>query len=333
MNAAPFGAYGLSVSILLVSIMLAIGGVVLGVGHALSDKKLKEWGKNEIVQSLINGALVGGFLLLFVKGGIIGSFINSLTFSNGASFSCSSFLQYNSAICFAYNYLVGPAQFYFMGAYHPSILSTASLVIAGLVSLYAVLGVFRLFLSPVLAQIQGAVQVMGTAAISATVQAAVLSFIAVSALTIILPSGLVLRTFYPTRKIGSFLIALTIGMYIVLPLTYLMNATIVGQYSIVSNQTGIETLSLSLNSIKSSALSYVNAGTNNTGIIAGLENIGNSLAVQISDLLSYLFNIISFFIVYTFILPAFSLMLTGISVKELSALMGSDSFFGKFSLL
>ena len=195
MQVTPFGTYGLNVSILLVSIMLAVGGVLLGVGYALEDKKLKELGRNEVMQSLINGALVGGFLLLFVNGGVVDSFVNSLALSNGTSASCSSFLQYNAAICFAYNYLVGPNQYYYMGAYHSSILSTVSLVIAGFVSLYAVLGLFRIFLSPVLAQVQGAVQVLGAAAVSATVQASVLAFISVSALTVILPAGLVLRTF------------------------------------------------------------------------------------------------------------------------------------------
>jgi hypothetical protein len=333
MQAAPFGAYGLSISVLLVSIMLAIGGVLLGGGYALNDKRLKELGRNEILQSLINGALVGGFLLLFSNGGIIGSFVNSAALANGTRLSCSPFLQYNAAICFAYDYLIGPNQYYYLGSYHSSVLSSVTLIITGLISLYAVLGIFKVFLSPVLAQIQGAVQALGAVAVSATVQASVLMFVAASALTLILPLGLILRTFYPSRKMGSFLIALTIGMYVVLPMTYLLNAAIANAYSLSSNQTSLSTLSLETGSIESGVMSYASQGANSTGIVYSLISIGSGISAQISNLMSYIFRAIAYFIVYAFVLPAFSLMITAISVKELAAMLGSDNFFGRFNLL
>ena len=97
-------------------------------------------------------------------------------------------------------------------------------MVTGLIGLYAALGVLKTFLSPLLSQIQSAVQVLGAAAVSATVQASVLMAIAAGALSTLLPLGLILRTFYPTRRLGGFLIALSIGVYVVLPLTYVMNA-------------------------------------------------------------------------------------------------------------
>ncbi|MEW6034969.1 MAG: hypothetical protein AB1529_00010 [Candidatus Micrarchaeota archaeon] len=45
-------------------------------------------------------------------------------------------------------------------------------------------------------------------------------------LPFILPAGLVLRFFPPTRDAGAFLIALSFGFYVVFPLTYLLNAKI-----------------------------------------------------------------------------------------------------------
>lgn len=333
MQALPFGTYGLSISVLLVSAMLAIGGILLGLGYALNDRRFKEFGKNEILQSLINGALVGGFLLFFVSGGVVDTLVNSLVLTNGTSISCASFLQTNSAICFAYNYLIGPKQYYYQGSYRFSVLSSITLIVTALISLYAVLGLFKLFLSPVLAQIQSAVQMLGTAAVSVTVQASVLMFIAASALTLMLPTGLILRSFYPTRKMGSFLIALTIGLYLVLPLTYLMNATIASYYGSASGQSGLSTLTANLSSIKNITLSYASQGTNSTGIVAELVSLGSQLSSQLSGLVSYLYNAVAYFIVYTFVLPAFSLMLTAISVKELATLMGSDNFFGRFNLL
>ena len=333
MQSAPFGAYGLDISVLLVSIMIAIGGLILGLGYALNEKKLKDLGRNEIMQSLINGALVGGFLVLFANGGIVGSFVNSVVLSSGTRLNCSPYLQYNAAICFAYDYLIGPGQYYYLGSYHTSVLSSVTLIIIALTSLYAVLGIFKLFLSPVLAQIQSTIQALGAAAVSATVQASVLMFIAVSALTLILPLGLVLRTFYPTRKTGSFLIALTIGIYVVLPMTYLLNASVASAYSIASNQTNLATLSLNAGSIERSAMSYAAQGTNGTGIVYSLISIGSEISTQINNLVSSLYSVIAYFVIYAFVLPAFSLMLTAISIKELAALLGSDNFFGRFNLL
>ncbi len=333
MQTTPFGPYGLSISILLVGMMLALSGMALGLGYALNDKGLKEFGKKEIMQSLINGALVGGFLVLFVNGGLVDSLINSMVLANGTTISCSSFLQYNSAICFAYNYLVGTNQYYFMGFSRYSVLTSVMTLMIALTTLYATLGLLKLFLSPLLSQIQGIVQILGAAAVSATTQAAVLSFIAASALTVMLPLGLVLRAFYPTRSLGSFLIALTIGLYIVLPLTYLMNATIVGYYGSANSQASLTTLIGNVTRVSSSATGYANQYTSSGGVLEMVVGAWNELMEGVSTLLSSFFNIVAYFILYAFLLPAFSLMLTGISVRELARLLGSESFFGKYNLL
>ncbi len=59
-----------------------------------------------------------------------------------------------------------------------------------------------------------------------------LVFVAAGTLSVILPAGLVLRTFYPTRKLGGFLIAVAIGLYVVLPLSYVFNAMLANSYSV-----------------------------------------------------------------------------------------------------
>jgi hypothetical protein len=333
MQTLPFGAYGFGISILLVGIMLGIGGIIYGIGYAISDKHFKEFGRNEIIQSLINGALVGGFLILFVNGGIVDSLINSIVLANGTKMSCSSFLQANSAICFAYNYLAGTRSYYFMGTYHNSVLTSVMYLTIPLASLYAVLATVKVFVNPILSQIQSVIQMLGAAAVSATVQASVLMFIAVSAVVFMLPVGLILRSFYPTRGLGSFLIALTIGLYIVLPLSYVMDAIIASYYNPATNQSEISAISMNTSSISKSITDYANQNTGQNGVLSLVTGTWNSIVNTLSGILNYLFNIVAYFIVYSFILPAFSLMVTGISVRELSKLLGSDSFFGKFNLL
>lgn len=328
-----FGAYGFEIAVLLVSMMIAVGGIVLGIGHALNDKKLKEMGKGELMQSLINGAMVGGFMVLFAGGGMVGAFVNSVVLTNGTSLTCNGFMAGNTAICFAYDYLVGSGQYEYLGASHASVLGSVTATVTGLIALYAALGAFKTFLSPLLSQVQSTVQVLGAAAVSVTVQASVLAMIAVGAVTLLLPLGLILRTFYPSRKLGGFVIALTIGLYLVLPLSYVMNATLLSYYTSAQTGNGGMQLVFDFNNIEGSLLAYTNTSAGNSSIVSALSGIGSAISSQLSNLVNYLFNIISYFILATFILPAFSLTLTGISVRELAAAMGSDTFFGKMSII
>lgn len=329
MQALPFGEYGFDISVLLVGIMLAIAGFVLGIGYALNDKRLKEFGKEEIIQSVINGALVGGLIALFIGGGPVDSMINSIVVGNGTTMSCSSFLSANSAICFAYDYLVGSGTYTFMGVSHTSILTGTTTLIVALLGTYAALGLLKTFLSPLLSMIQSAVQALGAVAVSVTVQASVLEFVAASALTVLLPAGLILRSLYPTRKLGGFLIALAISLYVVLPLTYVMNATISSNYQSATNSTGLSSVTLGASSITAGALDASNQSSNSSVVTSFISNVQSGAATFLDGL----FGAVASFIVWAFILPAFSLALTGISLREMSRMLGSDTFFGKFNLL
>lgn len=278
MPALLFGGYGFGIAVMLVGIMLAVAGFALGIGYAINDKRLKEFGKEEIIQSVINGALVGGLIALFVSGGPVDSVINSIVMGNGTTMTCSSFLSQNSAICFAYNYLVGPSNYYFLGVPHASLLTSAMTLIIALLGTYAVLGLLKTFLSPLLSMIQSAVQALGAAAVSATVQASVLAFIAASALTVILPAGLILRSLYPTRKLGGFLVALAISLYVVLPLTYVMNATITNEYVSATNSTGLSSVTLAAAGIQSSAVAAANRSSNSSAILSFVSGAQSSTA-------------------------------------------------------
>jgi hypothetical protein len=62
------------------------------------------------------------------------------------------------------------------------------------------------------------------AIISLRVQKMLLNMIEIFGVSVLLPIALVLRVFPFTRDIGNFLIALSFGLFIVLPLTYVLNA-------------------------------------------------------------------------------------------------------------
>ncbi|MCL5419575.1 MAG: hypothetical protein M1354_01695 [Candidatus Marsarchaeota archaeon] len=348
MQYLPFGQYGFSIAVYVIAIMMAISGIALGLGYAINEKKFKDFGRNELYQSLLNGALVGGMILLFSQSGIVSLAINQMTMSNSTSMQCPTDLTGNAAICLAYNYLIGPG-YSLGGVYHSSIFSTTTLILTGLFALNAVLGAiaaakitiivvtisFGPLVNPLIAEISYVIKMLGTVAIGALVQGAVLLFVNASAISVILPSGIILRTFYPTRKLGGFLMAMAIGLYVVLPLSYVFDATIANTYSSV-NLNSISQLNSTASSIDGDIYGGLSAAPSNSllsGISSTLISPLKSLAAGFSYVLNWLLQEVAYLIVYTFILPAFSLIITAVAIREFAGVLGSEAFFGRFKLL
>ncbi len=190
---------------------------------------------------------------------------------------------------------------------------------------------FASVLNPIISQIQYFIKALTAISISALVQSSLLSVVAASAITLILPTGLLLRTFYPTRKIGGFLIAVAIGMYVIFPMTYVLNAGILNTYSINSSNSTIVQLSGSAGNIEAQVFSI--SGTPRIGVIGAIVNAINSIGPVFSGVVNTIIGIISYFILAAFILPAFSLILTTISIKELSSIFGSEISFSLFDMV
>jgi hypothetical protein len=346
----PFGPYGFTIAVDVIGIMLSISGIVLGLGYALDDKKLKEFGKNELYQSIINGVLVGGMLILFANNGIITQAINSLIPSN-TSFSCPSYMKVNLAICFAYSYLAGINPFTFMGTSHISLLETTTTLLAALFLLSALLGAIAsielnlvfitlnlsYLVKPFISEIQYVISILSTIAVSISAQAFLLMFISLVSTTILLPLGLVLRAFYPTRKLGGFFIAVMLGLYIIFPLSYLFNATLLNAYSANYSISNINVLVGNASSLKNETLGMLNRGGSNqsasSGSIINIESDATNLFSGLGSAINRLLSFLSSIIMQVFILPIFSLIITGISIREFSQLLGSEAFFGKFKIL
>ncbi len=327
--AYPLGAYGYSIAVWTVSVMISVSGIALGLGYALNSKRLKEFGKGELLQSIINGALVGSLMAVFAANGIASQLIASMAMANNTSISCTGALATNPAICFAYNYLVDPTPYTFMGHTNLSILEISTSLLLLLYALYALLGVLSQFLAPVLAQIKYATQIISTAAISATVQATVLSLSAATAITFILPLGIILRTFYPSRKLGGLLMALAIGIYVVLPLSYVFDATLAYGFTSTIGK-NMAQITITSNTIQQDAPSNAIA----QGIIPDLLSFTNSILSLLSNTINLVLNEAAYLVVYAFVLPLFSVAITAISVKELAELLGSDaSFLSRLNLV
>ncbi len=336
---------GFSIAVGVLAIMISIGGIAAGLGYATNNRRLKEFGRDELNQCIVNGLLIGGLAALFLPSGAVYDAINSMALAN-ASASCPAYLAANPAICFAYGYLSGSG-YWLGGVHHQSVLSQSAVLITGLLSLNTVLWMLSSLkitvlavsfdlssvLYPAINQIQFFIKALTTVSISVLVQSSILSAISASATTIILPLGVVLRTFYPTRQLGGFLLGTAIGLYAVLPLTYVLNASIISSYQSGLSNSSITSLSYSATGLDS-YVTGIKASANDSGsILSGMSSYLSAISAAISGLIGSISNYIAYFIMAAFILPAFSIVLTSISIRELSALLGSEMTFNMFDVI
>ncbi len=350
MQVLPFGEYGFSIAVYTIGIMIAVSGIALGLGYAVNEKRFKEFGKNELYQSLLNGARVGAMIGLFSQTGLVSLAINQMTMSTATSMQCPAAMAGNAAMCLAYNYLIGTG-YSMNGTFHQSILSTVTLLLTGLFALNGALGAiaslqlsffslvtisFSYIVNPIIVQIEYVIKTLSTIAIGAVVQGAVLLFIDASAVSVILPAGIILRTLYPTRKLGGFLMALSIGLYVVFPLSYVFDAVIANSYTSQINLDNITQLSTNATGIEGSLYGELSSPTSNSlisSISSSVVNPLKSFVNSFSGVIDWILQEISYLIVYTFVLPAFSLIITGIAVREFAEILGSEAHFGMFRFL
>ncbi len=358
MTAVPdiFGGYDIAIGVL--AIMLSAAGILLGIGFAANDRKLKELGRAELYQVVVNAAIIGALFLAFSQYGVFTAIINNLTNSSVSQPYCDPILGYNSAICFAYNYLVGSAAINVGGNSYPSLLTSTFSLLAPLTVLYVGIGTLstinisvvvvsvglaglKIFLSP----LHGIIDFLTANIFLIAAQAALLKFIAITAVPVLLPVGLILRTFYFTRRLGGAIIAVAIGFFAVFPMTYVFDAEVMNAYANGSTA-----------QIFSSALGAVNSATSATQSISSSTyqlaqsmlsisfnsitfdpfSIASSFLSAFSNAFTALVDaieaVVTFLIIQVFILPSFSLILTVISIRELARILGSEISFGRFDV-
>jgi hypothetical protein len=347
MLSIPFGNYGFEIGVSAVSIMIALSGIVAGIGYALDDRKIKELGRNEFFQSLISGAMLVSFLVLFSANGAISGMVGSVINSSSAGFSCSRMADANAALCFAYNYLVG-STYTLLGHVYPSLMLTTTAIFSSLILLSAALGFLAGIkvsvvlvtvslssaISPFLGEIQYALGILTALMVGTAVEASVIVFSSATVVSVILPLGLVLRTFYATRKLGGFFIAVAIGLYVVFPLSYLMDALMVNSYYTAYDSSSLQQVTAQAGQISSSYLSSFTVQRNDSGgVLPHLAGSVSSVLNSMESALNGLFLYLAVLLVQVLVLPVFNLVITAISIRELSALLGAEAFFGRLKII
>lgn len=338
---------GYSIALAIIAIMISVGGIMLGIGYTLDDRRIKELAKSELYISITNGVILGALIAGFAQNGIITSAINGISSSVTSGYTCPVQMAYNSAICFAYNYVAGTNYINVYNSSYPTILDSTLFILVPLSALYSglsMLGSIKLnlgiitfgissALKPLLTPIGYAIDALSLSLISIEIQGALLMFISATALPILLPVGIVLRTLYFTRKLGGAIMAVAIGLFAIFPMTYIFDATLVSSYSSVFSASNVSSYITSAQGVQSGILGKVSNYRNNTGVAVSISNYVSSaiysLVQSSSTFLQQLDSFLAELIIEVLFLPAFSIIITTISIRELARILGSEMHFGK----
>lgn len=340
--------YGYWLSVTIIGIMISVAGISYGLGYAFSEKKLKDFGRDELYQSLINGVIVGALIAAFSSGGIVTIAING-SFSGISYPPCASYLSYNSAICFAHDYLAGLTPVTINGNSYQSLLVTSTSALVPLALLYAGLSLissikfnallfsigFSGMLKPILSQLSYIINAITISIISIEVQDALLKFIAATGITVLLPAGIILRTFFLTRRLGGAIMAVAIALFAVFPMSYLLSAELVSSYSAQLSQQSISSMLGEVNATQSRLSSTDISSSGNTigtSLSSELGSMAGALISGVEGLVSQLMGFIAFMVISIFFLPVFSIILTITSARELARILGSEISFHKFDI-
>lgn len=331
---SPFAGYDIAIAV--VGIMIGIAGILLGVGYAMNNRQLKELATAELFQSFVNAAIIGVLFIAFSNYGVVTLAMNGIVGVSTSGTVCDADVNVSLSMCFASAYLTGVlAPLYFNGHSMLSLTEGSLLILTPLSAFNALLAAIgpsgspeAALLQPLTIQLGYAVKMLSLSLVGIQVQGALLKVISAVAAPVVLPIGLILRTFYPTRQLGGTIIAVAIGFFAVFPLTYIMNAQI-------SSTTWQNSIQSTMNSTTQSAqrLQSTIGGTLGSNSIPGqvLTTVSGFVGGTLGPIQDIL-TAVSLVVIEVFFFPIFSLILTVISIREMARVLGSEMSFAHFGI-
>jgi len=336
---------GLSVAGIIVTASIILAGILFGLGRGLSQKRIENFGKDELLQSIINAAIIGAFAtIISMISGISATLVSGSCTDGDAPIQLSCALTSIKASLFSLFTETLKAN-EMLGYYQSLVLDFNAFSIQPFSNLSSVSNVFSsqiLTMQVLLMLVELNVQILG--------------FVASNALLLILPIGIVLRSFFATRRAGGFLIALSIGLYVLYPAFImifpnpepdLLNATLaLENFTNNSVYATMPVIDLNDNYAIAGKLDLMSGRcANNMSNSSLCQNYtsaylsgSNSSAVPAPDFTGDLTLItqnnsdsISKVLLYSVVAPLLSLILTIIFVKELGDVLGSEVGFSTFS--
>ncbi len=336
--------YGYEIGITIVSIMLAAGGIIFGLGFAFDNKKLKDFGRNELIESFINAAILGILIILFLPGGFVTGITNSIAYgaSGNSANACTGPYNYSYAICFSEEYLMGLSGVTINGHQYLSLFDLSSGSLLALSSLYAVAGLissihlsiglasisFGSLFKPFLMQLGDMIELLTLSVFSVFLQYSVIKVISYVAIPVLLPLGMVLRTLYLTRRLGGAIMAIAISLFVVLPMSYVLDASMAQSYSQTSTVQLVNSMESSLNGL----YSYNQSVQPSKGSISSIFSNASSILSSSESSILYVFRQVVLIVVEVIMFPVFSVILTIISAREFARILGTEVSFSRFDV-
>ena len=175
-------------------------------------------------------------------------------------------------------------------------------------------------LEPVIAETRETLAFLSLIRTLNEIQIVLLSFVSVTMMYYFLPVGVILRTFSLTRPAGAFMMALALGLYFVLPLTYVFNAvTLERQHALILGDS--QALKDFSSTINLSALNFLDP----TGISSFVsELIAKSIWTQAVDAYQSVRTLIADLTLQTTFFPLFNAAVVFLVSRSLYRVLRSE---------
>lgn len=331
---------GMSVAAVIVTASIILAGILIGVGRAFSYKKIENFGKNELFQSVVNMAIIGAFAsVITLISGISASLVSKQcgTGDAPAQLACDlGILEKN---------LFGMFQeavkaLDIVGYYQSLELNFNVFSIAPFQNLSSI--------SDILSSQVFSMQVL-LMLLELNVQ--ILQFVGQNALLLLFPIGLVLRTLFATRRAGGFLIALAVGLYLLYP-SFIMifpnpQADVINSTAQLTNFTNnsmyatVPVIDLNDNYAIGGKLDLMagrcSGNSSNSSLCANLTANMSNTEVDFTGDLTLIAqsnsNSIAKVTFFSVVAPLLSFLLTIVFVKEVGELLGSEIELSTFTAI
>lgn len=303
---------------IVVSISVLLSGMMLGIGRAIGHKKIENFGAEELIQSVINAAIIGAAT-------IITEMITAISTEAVKNTLCENAIGQDAVskvICLQQNTANGLFSLLqeiikslnIIGYYQTLSLDFGTFAIQPFTNLSA--------LSSILAQQSMMIHTI-IFIISLNIQ--MLEFILQNSFGIVFAIGLIFRSLFATRKVGGFLIALSIGLFIFYPSFMLVFEPPSTQIDNAMN------LSILFTNNTNYTLVPIIDLTDNNAIAAKIDALSNrssDVTVDFTGDLTYLVNVtqnaIAKAALYSIVAPIFSFIITVVFIKELGNILGGE---------
>ncbi len=312
-------ALDLTIAGTVVALSIVLSGLLIGIGRAIGAVKLEYFGREELVQAIINAALVGAYATITITAteiskGMVG---NSACAAGDAMANLQCI--YTSISGQTFSLLQSTIAIQQMVGYYQSIILEFSTFSIQPMS----------HLSSIALILEGQIFLLQQLLLVSEMHIQLLAFFGPQLLAFFFPLGLIFRSFFSTRKLGGFLIALSIGLYLLYPSMVLvfpqpqLNETDMLLQN-VTNKTQYSTLPiLDLND------NYALAGKldNMTAISSTNSTSSADFTGDLTLSTQYINEATSSLIVFIILAPLFSLIVTLVFIKEATDIFGGEFFY------